>query len=93
MSHNTAQGLIEKRREARCMADGEVRIVLEEPVEVEILGHLVDVSRSGFRAAHLHTTLTKGETVRFEHPTASGHARVVWNRIDGRSVETGFLIL
>ena len=84
---------MEKRREPRVLTQGNVRISLEGPVEAEILGSLMDISVNGFRAVHSHAALTKGETVRFQHPTASGRARVIWNRITAESVETGFLIV
>lgn len=93
MSHSGDHAILEKRREPRLPAKGNVRILLEGSVEVEILGRLLDTSVNGFRAAHGHAALTKGDTVRFEHPSASGRARVVWNRITADTVETGFLIV
>ena len=75
------------------MAEGSVRIQLEGPVEAEILAGLVDISSNGFRAKHTYAALAKGETVRFQHPGASGRARVIWNRITKGVVETGFLIV
>jgi hypothetical protein len=59
----------------------------------EIEGRLIDVSASGFRMAHELTSLTTGQVVEFSHDEASGHARVMWNRIVEGNVETGFLVI
>jgi hypothetical protein len=83
----------EKRREARRQADGLVRIEFSNPRAVTIDGRLIDVSPSGFRIAHACTSLAAGQVVDFSHSGASGHARVMWNRILDASVETGFLIV
>ena len=93
MFHSGDQATAEKRREPRLAAKGNVRILLEGPIEAEILGRLLDTSVNGFRAAHGHAALNKGDTVRFQHPSASGRARVIWNRITADTVETGFLIV
>lgn len=82
----------DNRREPRYAADGAVRVWFNGPKPLEIQGRLVDVSASGFRMAHNYTTLEAGQTVNFRHLDASGRARVVWNRIDGTRVETGFLL-
>ena len=50
-------------------------------------------SKSGFRAKHNYSNLETGQVIRFERPAASGRAKVVWNRISGGQVETGFLVL
>jgi len=93
MCRSNGKAAQEKRREPRFMTEGSVRIQLEGPVKAEILAGLVDISSNGFRAIHTHAALTKGETVRFQHPSASGRARVIWNRITAQVVETGFLIV
>ena len=84
---------IENRREPRIPAVGKVRIEIEDPLPEEVIGSLLDQSRSGFRALHQHASFHNGQVVRFEHPGASGTARVIWNRIAGNRVETGFLVL
>lgn len=83
----------EKRSEPRLPDSGEVRITVDEPILAEIKGSLVDVSASGFRAAHGHASLSNGQIVRFQHSRARGEARVVWNRITADRIETGFLIV
>ena len=93
MCSSNGKAVPEKRWEPRLMTESSVRIQLEGPVEAEIRAGLVDISSNGFRAIHTHAALTKGETVRFQHPSASGRARVIWNRITMGGVETGFLIV
>lgn len=82
----------ENRREPRRAAAGEVRIWFEHVRPLEIQGRLVDVSSGGFRMAHDYTALETGQMVQFKHTEATGRARVVWNRIAGARVETGFLV-
>jgi hypothetical protein len=84
---------IEHRREPRLPAQGTVRLRLGDNCGcAEVDGHLVDVSGSGFRAAHQCRSLQTGEEVEFEHPQGSGRARVIWLRITAAQVESGFLI-
>jgi ribosomal protein L35AE/L33A len=83
----------EKRREARHQADGAVRVEFSNPQPMKIEGRLMDVSASGFRIAHSYAALATGQVVEFSHSEASGHARVMWNRIMDKSVETGFLVI
>lgn len=82
----------DNRKEPRRAAEGAVRVWFNNSKPVEILGQLVDVSTSGFRMAHSYTALEAGAIVNFRHVEAGGRARVVWNRIDGTRVETGFLV-
>ena len=83
----------EKRRESRRAASGGVRVHFSNPERVEINGRLIDISPSGFRMAHDCASLAAGQVVEFTHSEASGRARVTWNRILERNVETGFLVL
>lgn len=82
----------EKRREQRRRASGMVRVRCAGPRGKEIEGRLIDLSASGFRMAHADASLEAGQVVEFSHQEAAGRARVMWNRIVERSVETGFLI-
>lgn len=82
----------DKRKEPRRAADGAVRVWFNGPRPLEIQGRLVDLSASGFRMAHAYAALEAGQRVEFSHIEASGRARVVWNRISGARVETGFLV-
>ena len=43
--------------------------------------------------SHSYTPLAAGQTVAFRHHESSGQARVVWNRILGDRVETGFVVV
>jgi len=83
----------EKRREVRRQASGAVRIRFGSPQATEIEGQLVDVSLSGFRMSHHFVALASGQLVEFSHVEAAGRARVMWNRVVGDRVETGFLVV
>jgi hypothetical protein len=82
-----------RRQEPRFRAVGPVAIQFTEPFTGRLSGKLVDVSDRGFRAAHNEKSLAAGQRVEFEHAGASGAARVIWTRILGDVVESGFLIL
>jgi cold shock CspA family protein len=58
-----------------------------------VWGHLVDIANRGFRARHKARGLEPGQQVEFEIAGFPGRARVVWTRIVGERVESGFLIL
>jgi hypothetical protein len=83
----------EKRRESRYQADGAVRVEFMNPRMTRIQGRLIDVSANGFRMAHDEKSLATGQVVEFSHSEASGRARVMWNRILDKSVESGFLVI
>jgi hypothetical protein len=83
----------EKRRETRRPASGLVHVKISTPRPFEVVGRLLDISDSGFRMTHSYTPLASGQVVDFRHHEKAGQARVVWNRITGDSVETGFLIV
>lgn len=82
----------EKRREERRPGKGNVRVLCANPRRLEIEGRLVDVSASGFRMVHDCPALAAGLYVEFSHVEARGRARVVWTRIAGGSVESGFAV-
>jgi hypothetical protein len=84
----------EKRREPRQPANGNVAVDPQDPIVGEgFEGMLVDVSAGGFRARHQCPSLYPGLVVSFRHAKDRGQARVVWNRILGEEVESGFLVL
>jgi hypothetical protein len=85
--------MVEQRTEVRNAAHGEVLFVLEAPESRQFRGSLIDYSRSGFRAAHPHTSLSSGQQIHFRHAFGEGRAVVMWNRILERHVESGFLIV
>jgi len=90
---------VEQRAEHRHAAQGEVRFIFDENGSArgsskEIRGKLLDRSTSGFRAEHDCPELTSGQVVRFQLAASTkGQARVIWTRILGDRVETGFLII
>jgi hypothetical protein len=83
----------DRRAEERYSAEGEVLLSFDDPMHQEIRGNLLDYSRSGFRALHGHRELRNGQLVGFRHEVDRGQARVIWNRILGPRVETGFLVI
>jgi hypothetical protein len=83
----------ERRTERRHAADGHLKFCFDDPAHREVTGRLLDYSKSGFRAAHSYTALSTGQIVDFQHVVAVGQARVMWNRIAGDRVESGFLII
>ena len=82
-----------RRVEDRIHSEGEVTLSFDDPAPRRLAGRLLDYSTRGFRAAHGWARLENGQVVEFRHNTASGRARVMWNRIVGDAVETGFLVL
>jgi hypothetical protein len=92
-SRATELSVLERRRHPRMAASGPVILRRSESRNEEVEGELIDVSESGFRAAHGCRTLHSGEVVWFTHAGAEGSARVVWNRIEAERAESGFLIL
>jgi hypothetical protein len=84
---------VERRKAERRPGRGRVRFFVEGPPPAEVKGRLVDVSESSFRAAHGYRALQAGQEVRYLHSKRVGLARVIWNRIVGKNVETGFFIL
>lgn len=74
-------------------AAGRIRLQTTDFPSRSVQGVLLDVSNSGFRAVHNAPTLASGQIVLFEHSGRTGHARIVWTRIDGDQVQSGFYVL
>jgi PilZ domain len=83
---------LERRREPRIAASGEVTLYLDQPVILEIAAQLLDVSSSGFRAKHMYPALQNGMIIHVRIEEVESSAIVVWNRISEDSVETGFIL-
>lgn len=83
----------ERRRKPRETAKGVIVFNLRQPDSSNILGFLLDMSVSGFKAAHRFKELSPGQEIAFRHNAGEGLARVIWTRIQDESVESGFLIL
>jgi hypothetical protein len=84
---------VDRRSEKRYKGSGALKLSFDDPSPQEITGQLMDYSKSGFRALHTYTALHAGQVVEFQHAVADGKARVMWNRIAGDSVETGFFVI
>jgi hypothetical protein len=83
----------ERRKKPRQMAKGVIVFNLRQADSSNILGFLLDVSFSGFRAAHRFKELSPGQEIAFRYGVTAGLARVIWTRIMDESVESGFLVL
>jgi hypothetical protein len=83
----------DRRTEQRHPGEGPLKLSFEDPSPQEVIGHLLDYSKSGFRAIHPYAALHTGQEVEFRHAIAVGRARVMWNRIADDRVETGFLVI
>src|SRR5713101_540250 len=82
----------ERRSTSRQQAKGVVLLTFRDSGSSEIPRFLLDVSATGFRAAHRFKELCPGQEVLFSHDGGTGVARVTWTRILGQSVESGFLV-
>jgi hypothetical protein len=83
----------DRRAERRYRGKGALTLSFDDPSPQQIVGRLMDYSKSGFRAEHAYTALHTGQIVAFQHAIAGGKARVMWNRIANDRVETGFLVI
>jgi hypothetical protein len=81
---------MERRAELRIPIAGPVRLLPEGPLGKMVEGSVVDISAGGFRATHNCSGLSTGQIVSFQHLLARGRARVIWTRISGEQVESGF---
>ena len=81
-----------RRRQDRATAQSPVRLVTDSPLPFEIQGTLLDFSENGFRARHTCPDLQRGDRVRFDHQQGAGSAMVIWTRVVGATIESGFLI-
>ena len=82
----------DRRSAPRHPAEGEV-ILVPAASGAEFRGTLKDISANGFRVAHFQAQLLSGQELLFWHSNLEGRARVVWTRILGQEIESGFLVL
>jgi hypothetical protein len=92
MNPRPANKVFERRKELRRPAQGDVRIEWGTPAVI-LDGRLKDMSLGGFRMVHQSQDLAAGQLVTFIHFAGQGKARVVWTRIVGATVESGFLVV
>lgn len=83
----------ERRHHKRRSTQGEITLRMEGDSPLEVRAVLLDISATGFRARHGNLTLARNRDIQFETAGFSGRARVVWNRILGEEVESGFVII
>ncbi|MGI8744334.1 MAG: PilZ domain-containing protein [Bryobacteraceae bacterium] len=82
-----------RRSEPRVTQAGDILLSFDDALHRDIHAHLVDISNNGFRAAYGYPALSPGQLVAFQHATARGTARVIWTRIIGARIESGFLAI
>jgi len=83
----------DRRTEPRLPASGQVKLRPEGFATTSVPGQMLDINSGGFRARHSFQALRSGHIVEFAYGRLQGRARVVWTRILGAQVESGFLIL
>jgi len=91
--------VLDQRQEERRPTDGSICLILDRDGADAVIGRLVDVSPSGFRAVHRSQELSPGRVIRFHYEDRatggkrSGWARVVWSRVQEPLVESGCYIV
>jgi hypothetical protein len=92
-SANRAVSPVERRSEPRVPTTGAVVLETTGPGSRRIHGQLVDASAHGYRLQHSYFELNPGHEVTVVEGLAARRLRVVWTRIEGELVESGFLVL
>jgi hypothetical protein len=89
-----AQLDIERRREPRLPADGEIVLSVMRPNGfIDIRGTLVDTSLHGLRTRHEHTGLDRGQLLLVTYPWGTVIAEVEWSTPYREFTESGFRLL
>jgi len=72
---------------------GRVELRFDDPVPFAVSAQLIELSSTGFRAAHHCKNLDPGTEVRYQREGASGRARVIWTHVLEDHRVSGFLLL
>ena len=83
----------ERRQYERRRSIGSVYFWWDEIAGIEARGTLLDESQGGFRAVHHCQELKAGQLVGIRIGGIESRARVVWTRVMGEVVESGFWVL
>jgi len=67
----------DRRSERRYRGQGPLTLSFDDPSPQEIVGRLLDYSKSGFRAVHAYAALHTGQVVAFRHAVDAGETRVL----------------
>jgi len=84
---------VENRFEPRTLCRGSIRLRPSQPPFGEILGEMMDVSDSGFRASYKGVPLNPATEVEFVHQFFQGNARVAWSQSIAGRTESGFQVI
>jgi hypothetical protein len=84
----------DRRTQSRRPASGQVELRPQWFASTtSVSGQMLDINSGGFRVRHSFQALVSGHIVEFAYGRQRGRARVVWTRILGDQVESGFIIL
>ena len=83
----------ERRSAKRQARTGRVEISFQDPMPATVEAELIEVSKTGFRAAYASKGLAPGLEVEYRRDGRSGRARVIWTHILEGNRVSGFLIL
>lgn len=80
------------KQETRIKLCVPVRLIRSGYKAEEITAELIDISIHGCKVKHRRNDILTGEQFQVIYPWGEVRARVVWTRINGTWVETGFYV-
>ncbi|HEY6347317.1 MAG TPA: hypothetical protein VIY49_37995 [Bryobacteraceae bacterium] len=83
----------DRRNATRQAISGRVELIFENPTPMAVVGELMDISATGFRALHASSALEPGVEVEYQRSGAAGRARVVWTQVTQDARVSGFVTL
>jgi len=96
----------ERRRAPRASSSGRLEILLSDPIPTRVDAELIEISSTGFRAAHDSSALepglevlcksdvlSKSEGLRNPNGGEAVRARVIWTHVLGGRRVSGFLLV
>ncbi len=89
----TGPSISERRRAERTPHSGPVEISFHNPAPMNFNAELIEMSSTGFRAAHHCKNLDPGTEIAYRREGAAGRARVIWTQVLQDHRVSGFLLL
>jgi hypothetical protein len=83
----------ERRRETRHFICFGRPLQMRWLQENTLLGTLIEVSRNGFPMSYQYRRFSVGQEVKVSFPHGEVSAKVVWNRVGKKHVQTGFSVI